>query len=126
MPEKDKNEKTCDEVFYEYLSTFKDKVNDKYLTLLIEFIILFREFNDVRKNKDLPPDEKEDGTNRLKPDLLPDLCNGFYGEFLDSNNFFGIVKKEEREEIIEIIQHFCIWLYKNNYTKSKLSIVSSS
>ena len=25
-------------------------------------------------------------------------------------------------ELIEIIQHFCIWLFRNEYTKSKLSL----
>ena len=126
IPEKNKFEKTCDEVFYEYLSTFKDKANDKYFTLLMKFIILFRECYDVSKNKDLPPDKVEQVTNKLKPDSLPDLCNEFYGEFLDSNNFFGIEEQEDRDELIEIIQHFCIWLFKNEYTKSKLSLASSS
>jgi len=46
-----KLKKTYDEVFYEHLSTFKDKTNDK-------------EFYDVKKNKDLSLDEKENLTNR--------------------------------------------------------------
>ena len=40
---KPKNEKTCDEVFYEYLYSFKNKCNQKFLSLLIKFILLFRE-----------------------------------------------------------------------------------
>ena len=87
---KPKNEKTCDEVFYEYLYNFKSKTNKKYLSLLIKF----------------------------------DLCNEFYGEFMEPNNFFGIEDQDEKNEIIEIIQHFCIWLFKNEYTKSKLSLAS--
>ena len=42
------------------------------------------------------------------------------------NNFFEIEDQDDKNEIIEIIQHFCIWLFKNEYTKSKLSLSSSS
>ena len=118
-----KNKKTCDDVFYEYLYMFKDKANEKYFTLLMKFVILFRECYDINKNKD-NKGEKEAVTNKLTPEGLPDLCNEFYGEFMESNNFFGIEDQEERNEIIEIIQHFCIWLFKNEYTKSKLSLAS--
>ena len=120
-----KNKKTCDDVFYEYLYMFKDKANEKYFTLLMKFVILFRECYDINKNKD-NKGEKEAVTNKLTPEGLPDLCNEFYGEFMESNNFFGIEDQEERNEIIEIIQHFCIWLFKNEYTKSKLSLASSN
>jgi hypothetical protein len=63
-------------------------------------------------------------TDTLPPEGLPDLCNEFYGEFMEPNNFFGISELEEKNEIVEIIQHFCIWLFKNEYTKSKLSLAS--
>ena len=120
-----KNKKTCDDVFYEYLYMFKDKANEKYFTLLMKFVILFRECYDINKNKD-NKGEKEAVTNKLTPEGLPDLCNEFYGEFMESNNFFGIYEPSERDELIEIIQHFCIWLFKNEYTKSKLSLASSN
>ena len=43
------------------------------------------------------------------------------------NNFFEIEDQDDKNEIIiEIIQHFCIWLFKNEYIKSKLSLASSS
>ena len=125
LTNKPKNEKTCDDVFYEYLYTFKDKSNDKYFTLLMKFVILFRECYDVSKNKE-STGAREAVTNKLTPEGLPDLCNEFYGEFMEPNNFFGIEDQDDKNEIIEIIQHFCIWLFKNEYTKSKLSLASSS
>ena len=125
LPEKQKNEKTCDDAFFEYLYSFKDKTNDKYFTLLMKFVLLFRECYDVSKNKDVPG-KKEAVTNKINPEGLPDLCNEFYGEFMEPNNFFGIEEQEEKNEIIEIIQHFCIWLFKNEYTKSKLSLAFSN
>ena len=121
---KPKTEKTCDEVFYEYLHTFKGKTNRKFLSLLIKFVLLFRECYDISKTKDMKEDEKKAVTNNLSPEGLPDLCNEFYGEFMEPNNFFGIEEPDEKAEIIEIIQHFCIWLFKNEYTKSKLSLAS--
>ena len=120
--EKSKSEKTCDEVFYEYLATFKNKTNRKFFSLLIKFVLLFRECYDISKNRD--NEEKKAVTDTISPEGLPDLCNEFYGEFMEPNNFFGIYEPNEKSEIIEIIQHFCIWLFKNEYTKSKLSLAS--
>ena len=124
LPPKQKSETNCEEAFYEYLSTFKNKTNEKYFTFLIEFILLFKECYDVHKNKGSTDANKQQYTNRLTPEELPDLCNEFYGEFLDQNNFFGIEDPDDRNEIIETIQHFCMWLFKNDYTKSKLSLAS--
>ena len=125
LSDKPKNVKTCDDVFYEYLYIFKDKVNDKYFSLLMKFVLLFRECYDISKNKD-NKGQKKAVTNELTPEGLPDLWNEFYGEFMEPNNFFDIDEQDERNEIIEIIQHFCIWLFKNEYTKSKLSLASSN
>ena len=124
---KPKNERTCDEVFYEYLHVFKDKTNRKYFTLLTKFVLLFRECYDISKTKDIKDDKDEPKkavTDSISPEGLPDLCNEFYGEFMEPNNFFGLEESYEKNEIIEIIQHFCIWLFKNEYTKSKLSLAS--
>ena len=124
LSEKPRSEKTCDDVFYEYLYNFKDKANDKYFILLMKFVLLFRECYDISKNKE-NQGEKKAFTNEISPEGVPDLCNEFYGEFMEPNNFFDIDAQEEKNEIIEIIQHFCIWLFKNEYTKSKLSLASS-
>ena len=124
LPIKQKIETNCDEAFYEYVSTFKNKCNEKYFTLLLEFVLLFRECYDVHTNKNIPEEKREPCTNKLTPEQIPELCNEFYGEFLDQNNFFGIEDEDDRNEIIDIIQHFCVWLFKNDYTKSKLSLAS--
>ena len=125
ITDKPKGQRNCEEVFYEYLATFKNQANDKYFLLVLKFIILFRECYDVSKNKE-NQDKKEAVSCKLTPEGLPDLCNEFYGDFMEPNNFFDIGGQEEKDEIIEIIQHFCIWLFKNEYTKSKLSLASSN
>lgn len=118
-----KEKKNCDEVFYEYLHTFKNKTNEKFFALLLKFVLLFRECYDNSKNKDVKEEERKAVTDHIPPEGLPDLCNEFYGEFMDPNAFFGLDEKD-KNEIIEIIQHFCIWLFKNEYTKSKLSLAN--
>ena len=122
---KEKNEKNCNDVFYEYLKTFKNMVNDKYFILMIKFVLLFRECFDLHNNKDKALEERANLIGNSSPEGLPDLCNEFYGEFLEQNDFFEL-NEEERNEIIELIQHFCIWLFKNEYTKSKLSLASGN
>ena len=53
----------------------------------------------------------------------PDISNEFVTEFLDcDNNVFDISK----DEAIDITQNFCQWLYDNNYTCSKLSLITNS
>ena len=120
----EKKEKNCNEVFYEYLNTFKNNVNEKYFTLMLKFVILFRECYDKSKNKEISGDGTKKVGN-LNPEGLPDLCNEFYGDFLEPNNFFGIEDQDQKDEIIELIQHFCIWLFRNEYTKSKLSLATN-
>ncbi len=101
-----------------------NKTNKQYFSLMLKFILLFRECYDLSKNKEKKEEEKKAVTNVLSPEGLPDLCNEFYGEFMEPNNFFGIYEPDDKNEIVEIIQHFCIWLFKNEYTKSKLSLAS--
>ena len=120
----DKNSKNCNDVFYEYLCEFKEKTNEKYFKLLLKFVLLFRECYDISKTKEVKDQEKKAVTDYISPEGLPDLCNEFYGEFMEPNNFFDLNENEEKNEIIEIIQHFCIWLFKNEYTKSKLSLAN--
>ena len=115
------NEKTCDEVFTEYLINFMNKANREYFSFMLKFILLFRECYDLSKNKNKNENEKKTITNILSSEELPDLSNEFYSEFLGMNDFFGF-NSAEKDEIVEIIQHFGIWLFKNGYTKSKISL----
>ena len=115
--------KTCDDAFSEYLISFMNKTNRKYFSLMIKIILLLRECYDLSKNKDKNEEEKQAVTNSLSPQGLPDLCNEFFA-FLEDNGFFGITGNGEENEIVEIILHFCTWLFKNKYTLSKLSLAS--
>ena len=111
-----------DDIFYEYLFECKKKTNEKYFTLLLKFILLFRECENLSKNKDKEKDKKIEVTSISNAESLPESCNEFYSNFLEANNFFDIDNENDKKEIIELIQHFCIWLFKNDFTKSKLSL----
>lgn len=50
---------------------------------------------------------------------VPDSCNEFITEFMDPNDYFGL----ETNELIEAIQHFCYWLYVNQHTTSRLTLL---
>ena len=119
---KDKNLKTADDIFYEYLNECKNKTNEKYFTIILKFILLFRECENLSKNKNKEKEKYIEFTSISNAENLPELCNEFYNGFLEVNNFFDINNEDDKREIIELIQHFCIWLFKNDYTKSKLSL----
>ena len=166
-----KIEKNADEEFYEYLISFKDECNSNFFSLILKFILLFREClnlhhsekinnieklldknqngengyfeNDNNENNNINGDnnssinfnmgndenninDKIEYSCNYNGETIPELCNEFYTNFLEGNNFFGIIDEKERVEIIEIIQHFCTWLYKKKYTKSKLSLATSN
>ena len=133
--EKEKKDRTADDVFYEYLTYAKDQTNRAYLSLVIRFVLLFRECFNLSKSKTVVENENkeekkeeekikqfEEFSAKNPAETLPDLCNEFYTDFMEGNNFFGIEDEKDKTEIIELIQHFCIWLFKNEYTKSKLSL----
>lgn len=152
MPIK-KEDRSVDDAYIDYIVFVKDKTNSAYLTFVLKFITLFREcFNLAKRNKNEKKDEqssliynikssenndeKDSNSNNNieeslveysiteKPTDLPEFCNDFYSEFLESRSFFGFTDKE-KIELIEIIQHFCLWLFHSLYTKSKLSLASS-
>ena len=117
---KSKKDITCDEAFLKYLNSFMNKTNRKYFSLMLKFILLLRECYNLYKNKGKKEEEKKIVTNYLSPEELPDLCNEFYSGFMELNDFFGINDINEKNEFVEIIQHFFYWLFLKEYTKSKL------
>jgi len=87
------------------------------------------EDNKIEENKNednkIEENKLEDYSSQFNAEFLPELCNEFYSEFMEPNNFFNLNNETEMNEILDIIQHFCIWLFKNEYTKSKLSLANN-
>jgi len=114
-----------DELFFLYLKEFSKKTNKDYCWFMIKFIVLFREcINTLRKN--LVKNEDKDEKNQLytqiyNAETVPEICNDFFVEFMEPFDFFGLYK----EELIELIQHFCYWLFSNQYAQSHLTLLDS-
>lgn len=114
-----------DELFFLYLKEFSGKTNKDYFWFMIKFIVLFREcINSLREN--LVKKEDQDEKNKLytqiyNAETVPEICNDFFVEFMEPYQFFGLYK----DELIELIQHFCYWLYSKQYTQSHLTLLDS-
>jgi hypothetical protein len=116
-------DKNCDEVFFEYLKVLSNKCNQKYFIFAFKFVVLFREcLNRFKVNE---KDPSREFTQVYNSDQVPDLCNEFINEFMENADFFGLNTEDDKLELIEIIQHFCFWLFENQYTTSRLSLLSN-
>ena len=117
------NSFNIDQLFFNYLKEFSKKVNDDYLWFMFKFIVLFRECINLKKKELIKPENKTDDrkeyTQIYNAEKVPEMCNYFFLEFLEPYNYFGLLK----DELIELVQHFCYWLYKNQFTQSHLTLL---
>lgn len=78
---------------------------------------MFREcINKLKKNVD---NLKEEFTQTNNAETVPDTCNEFIIDFMEPNDYYGL----DTNELIEAIQHLCYWLYVNNFTTSRLTLL---
>lgn len=116
---------TCDEILHEYISECALKSNKEYFRFTFKFVLLFRECINKFRAEEVPKEEISRTFCEVCPaDQAPDLCNEFITDFMENADFFGLNLDRERLELIEVIQHFCHWLYERNYTTSRLTLLS--
>jgi hypothetical protein len=115
------NTKHCDEIFYDYLNDVANKTNEKYFVFIFKFIVLFREC--INKFKRTDQNTEKEFCETHGAESAPDLCNEFIIDFMEVNNYFCMNSEEQKNEFIEIIQHFCLWLYENGHTSSRLTLL---
>jgi hypothetical protein len=104
------SQQTIEEIFLTYLREFYQKSNPDYFNFMFKFILLFHEGMKVLRDD---PDFSK-GTI----EQVPDMCNSFFEKFMEPNDYFGL----DTNELIDIVQHFCYWLYKKNHTTSRLTL----
>lgn len=110
----------CDEIFADYIVRVCKVANKDTFCKVLKYVILFRESLNII-NAEKTKDEKEYSETYNAEDA-PDISNEFVTEFLETDtNMFDIPK----EEAIDLTQNFCQWLYDNNFTCSKLSLISN-
>ena len=75
-----------------------------------------------KKNKDINSNNNIEYTIINCAEDVPDLSNEFINEFLDTDkNLFDFNK----EDSIDLTQNLCHWMYENNFTSSKLTLISN-
>ena len=116
-----------------FLNKMSLHVNPFYFVRLISFITLFREYINISKNKNGNEENENEYYLQYKfyknePDYtacypaeeIPHFCNGYINDFLECDKLsFGFRK----EESIDLTQNICSWLYDNNFTTLKLSLI---
>ena len=129
LPVKDNNENfnikvqsyNLDYIFFFYLKEFYKSVNKVYFWFILKFIILFREFiNQTRKNF-VKNGENKDFTQLYNAEIIPEMFNEFLLDFMEAYDYFGLNKNE----LIELMQHFCYWLNVNRYSQTQLSLINN-
>ena len=120
----------ADLVLIEYLNKMAKFCNPNYYVKLIKFVTLFREHVNLfhldknRENAHLNGDNNNnDYTEINNAEDVPDSSNEFITDFIDpegKNEDLGYSK----EECIDLTQNLCYWMYDNNFTCSKLSLIN--
>lgn len=113
-------ETTYDQNIIMYLRSVLPKVNKEYYKFICKFCFLFRSCvnQNMRKNST----STEPFSERETAEAVPDMCNDFMTDFMDANNYFQL----DSTEIIDIIQHFCNWLFESGLTVSMLTLLGDS
>ncbi len=129
-----KRQRSCDDIFADYLAHGAKKVNKQYYQYLLKFIFLYREGLNYftprleAESRLLPADLKADpgvlptGCGEFSmmnnAEQVPDISNEFIMIFLHAH-----APEIETLEAVELTQNFCHWLFVNGYTCSKLSLI---
>ena len=125
IKEKIKKHTPCiDGLFYLYLKESSKKTNVNYFFNMVKFIVLFREkINEMKKNvvtEDVIEENKKEYTQIFNGGEISELCNDFIMTFMEPNKYFDFVE----EDVVELLQHLCFWLYENQYSSSHLTLIS--
>jgi hypothetical protein len=114
---KDNSNNICDIQFLNYLREISEKTNKNYFHFIFKFLFLVREFYNINKKDSV--EEGKEFTMTSSAENMPDFCNDFIIEYMEPNDYYGL----DTNELIEIIQHLCFWLYTNGYTSSRLTLL---
>ena len=115
----------ADVVLIDYLNKMSIFCNEQYYIKLIKFVTLFREHvNIFNANEDKSKYGAFEYTTIKDAEDVPDCSNEFITDFLHpegNETDFGFTK----EESIDLTQNLCYWMYENNFTCSKLSLINN-
>ena len=110
-----------DWVFFFYLKEFYKLVNKVYFWFILKFVILFREFLNQSKKNFVKNGDNKVFTQLYNAEIIPEMFNEFLLDFMEAYDYFGLNKNE----LIELIQHFCYWLNVKRYSQTQLSLINN-
>ena len=110
----------CDEIFAEYVLKVSKACNKEFFMKVLKFVTIFREcLNIINKGKNISGEDYSEANNA---EDAPDISNDFVTDFIEKDqDLFDFSK----DDAIDMTQNFCQWLYDNNYTCSKLSLINT-
>lgn len=116
---KEAQNKTCDEVFAEFLLK-KKKAEDqeRYLEIKNSIYALrdcINKHSDKVDSNNFFSDEAY--TASEKPNLIPNICNFYIMKYLPAER-----PEHEKQKEIDFMMGFCEWLNEENYTDLEISI----
>ena len=113
----------ADSVFIEYLNKMSAYCNPDYYVKLIKFVTLFREHSNQANAEKMGNNETNQVyTETHNAEDVPDSSNEFITDFInpeEKNKDLGF----DKEECIDLTMNLCYWMYENNFTCSKLSLI---
>ena len=114
---------SLDDIFFLYLKEFSKTANKNYFLFMNKFIVLFREFiNEIKRpgiKEEFKTENKKEYSELFCAECIPESCNDFFLDFMEPKDYFGL----NNNELMELTQHFCFWLYQNNYSHSYLTLI---
>ena len=117
------NSPPLDIIFLLYLKELSTKTNKNYFWFANKFIVLFREFINIFKKdqvkEEYKTDKEKEFSQFFSAEGIPESCNDFFLEFMQTKQYYGL----NENELIELAQHFCFWLYTNKFTHSYLTLL---
>ena len=106
-----------------YLKELATKTNKQYFWFVNKFVVLLREYINAFKKDEVKEEqkteEKQEYSQLCSAEGIPESFNDFFLEFMQPNKYYGL----NEQELIELAQHFCFWLYLNKYTHSYLTLI---
>ena len=117
------NKPPIDVIFFQYLKHISNMVDKSYSIFILKFIIILRQYLNKEKknaiNYSIIPESKKklEYTQIYDASVVPDFFNDFLVNFMENRNYFDLNK----DEVINFIQYFCFWMFKQGYTESHLS-----
>ena len=114
----DESTKT-DNVLIYYLTKVSLHVCPEYFTKVVVFVTLFREYVNIAYQDKV---EGKEYTAEMNAEDVPNICNEFIIDFLEPDN--GNDYNYPKEEAIDLTLNLCQWMYDNNFSCSKLTMIN--